>query len=223
MLVLAIDTSSPDVVAAVFDGAELRVGSTQQGAQAHGELLAPSIEHVLRVAASAPGDLSHVVVGVGPGPFTGLRVGLVTAEVMADALGIPVLGVCSLDVVAAGAVGSGCVDGPFAVVTDARRREVYVARYDRDGRRTGPPSVARAADLPDAVRRGPVVGPGAALYPEAFSDVRSTDGVEAAWLGGVAVDVVRDTGAVMALDTTPLYLRRPDAVEGGGHKRVTPS
>src|SRR5689334_24959835 len=109
----------------------------------HGEMLAPGIADVLAQAGATSRDVTAVAVGVGPGPFTGLRVGLVTARTLALALGIPVHGVCSLDVLAAQAVGEGAVDRPFLVATDARRKEVYWAAYDERGVRLGDPEVSR--------------------------------------------------------------------------------
>src|SRR5699024_4889318 len=95
------------------------------------EVLTPQIMGCLADASASPEDLDAVVVGRGPGPFTGLRVGMVTAASFGHALGIPVHGVCSLDAIAAEAGGqAGPVpQGEFLVVTDARRREVYWARY----------------------------------------------------------------------------------------------
>lgn len=217
MLVLGIDTSSAVVAAGLADGSGVLATSARAGAQAHGELLAPGIDEVLRAAGRVPADLTHVVVGVGPGPFTGLRVGVVTGLVMGEALGIPVLGICSLDVVAAAAH----VDGPFAVVADARRKEVHVARYDAARRRTSEPVVARPADLDPDVLTGPVVGPGAALYPDLFADVRGTEPLSAQALASVAVAVAGGSSAYAVLDPEPLYLRRPDAVENVARKRVT--
>jgi tRNA threonylcarbamoyl adenosine modification protein YeaZ len=219
MLVLGIDTSSAVVAAALGDGDGVLATSAQAGAQAHGELLAPGIDEVLRAAGRAPRDLTHVVVGVGPGPFTGLRVGVVTGLVLGEALSIPVLGVCSLDVLAASAP-DGLATG-FAVVADARRKEVHVARYGADRRRLDEPIVARPADLDEGIRSGPVVGPGAALYPEAFADVRSTAALEPGALAAVANEVARGSSAYVVLDPSPLYLRRPDAVENAVRKRVT--
>ena len=174
---------------------------------------------MLRAAGREPRDLTHVVVGVGPGPFTGLRVGVVTGLVLGEALGIPVLGVCSLDVVAAPA-HDGLASG-FSVVADARRKEVHVARYDADRRRLGDPVVSRPGELDEDIRRGPVVGPGAALYPEVFTDVRRTDPLEPWALAAVANAVVRGSAAYEVLDPSPLYLRRPDAVANVSRKRVT--
>src|SRR5918911_592588 len=100
----------------------------------HGEQLAPSIEACLAEAGIVRQDLTAIAVGIGPGPFTGLRVGLVTARTLAYVLEIPVYGVCSLDVVAVEAAHGGSPVGTdFVVATDARRKEVYVASYDDQG------------------------------------------------------------------------------------------
>ena len=219
MRVLAIDTSSAAVTAAVHDGVSVLVEVTETGAQAHGELLAPVIDRVLRESGVGVRELTCVVVGVGPGPFTGLRVGLVTARVMAEALGIPAYGVGSLDAVAAEALGTGAVDGQFAVATDARRKEVYLASYDADGvRRTGP-DVVRPADVEAGLAAGPVVGEGAWIYPATFTDPREPRLVSGGWLATCAVARLR--AGEPLLGTAPLYLRRPDAVESAGRKRVT--
>jgi len=216
---LALDTSSAAVTAALHDGRSVLAQATEIGAQSHGELLAPTIDRVLREAGVEVGDLTHVVAGVGPGPFTGLRVGLVTARVMAEALGLTAYGVCSLDAIAAEAVATGSVDGPFHVATDARRKEVYLAAYDDDGVRLGEPDVVRPGDVAAAVAAGPVVGAGAWLYPDTFVDPREPRLVSAGWLAAYAVARL-DAGAAL-LDTTPMYLRRPDAVESHARKRVT--
>jgi tRNA threonylcarbamoyl adenosine modification protein YeaZ len=140
---------------------------------------------------------------VGPGPFTGLRVGLVTARTLGHVLSVPVHGVCSLDVLAAEAVASGAVDGPFTVATDARRKEVYLATYDAGGRRTSGPVVERPATV---ATDAPVVGEGAALYPDSFprrvGPLRPSGG----WLARVVQERLAEIGA-----PEPMYLRRPDA------------
>ncbi len=178
--------------------------------------LAPSIEGVLAEAAVGRGDLTGVVVGVGPGPFTGLRVGLVTARVIGMALTIPVHGVCSLDALA---WASG-LDGEFLVATDARRREVYWGLYR--ARPEGPmrvdgPGVCPPGELAVGGRR--VVGRGAVLYPEVLGPAHQPLEPAAGVLADVAAAALARGGAGL-LPVEPLYLRRPDAAEPGARKRV---
>ena len=219
MRLLALDTSSAAITAALHDGTSVVAEATEIGAQSHGELLAPTIARVMNEAGVAVEELTHVVAGVGPGPFTGLRVGLVTARVMAEALGLTAYGVCSLDALAAEALATDVVTGAFAVATDARRKEVYLAAYDAEGVRLGEPDVVRPAEIDAAVAAGPVVGAGAWLYLDTFADPREPRLVSAGWLATYAVARL-DSGAPL-LDTTPMYLRRPDAVESHARKRVT--
>ena len=113
-----------------------------RGAMAHGERLAPSIAEALAQAGASVRDVTDVAVGVGPGPFTGLRVGVVTALTLGATGGIRAHGVCSLDVLAAEVAS----DGPFIVATDARRKEVYWALYD-GGRRAARNGAIPAGDM----------------------------------------------------------------------------
>ena len=219
MILLALDTSSSAVTVAVHDGSSVVAERTEFGAQAHGELLAPTIAAVLSDASVGVDQLTVIVAGVGPGPFTGLRVGLVTARVMSEALAIPAHGVCSLDALAAQAVAEGTVSTPFAVATDARRKEVYLATYDEGGSRLTGPEVALPSAVAELTANGPVVGEGAALYASTFADPRGPRLVSAAWLAVYAVAQM-SSGAELG-DTAPMYLRRPDAVESAGRKRVT--
>lgn len=209
-MLLSFDTATPQVTVALHDGERVVASYDSDQAMRHGENLAPGIAAVLRQAGAINTDITAVAAGVGPGPFTGLRVGLVTARTLGLALGIPVYGVCSLDVLAAQAVDEGLSD--FVVATDARRKEVYLATY-RDGQRIGDPQVIRPAD---AATSGPVVGSGGALYPDSFGDVRGPEFPSAAVLCDV---VVRERYEL--LDPEPLYLRRPDAVVPAAPKRVT--
>jgi len=157
-------------------------------------------------------DLTAVAVGVGPGPFTGLRVGVVTARTLGFVLDIPVYGVCSLDAVALEVVGSGTAHDSFLVATDARRKEVYLASYDADGRRLEGPVVTRPAEV---ATDAPVAGAGPELYPDAFPHAIAPARPSAGWLAaGVASELVE------LLDPEPLYLRRPDAVAGTPRKPV---
>jgi len=212
-VLLAFDTATPAVTVALYDGQQVVAERTTVDAMRHGELLAPAITAVLEEAGLVRQDLTAIAVGVGPGPFTGLRVGLMTARTLGAVLEIPVYGVCTLDVLAVEAVDTGTVDGPFQVATDARRKEVYVASYDRDGiRLTGPDVVKPAAVATD----GPVVGRGAVLYAESFPDGRGPENPSA----GVLARVVAEERAEL-YDPEPMYLRRPDAAEPHKPKRVS--
>ena len=212
-MLLAFDTATPAVTVALHDGERVVAHSTTVDARRHGELLAPTIQALLDEAWIPRQDVTAIAVGVGPGPFTGLRVGLVTARTLARVLEIPVYGVCTLDVVAAQAVDEGAVAGPFRVATDARRKEVYWASYDEGGVRLDGPHVDRPADVPG---EGPVVGAGALLYSDSFPQATGPEHPDARWLA----QVVTDERAEL-LDPEPMYLRRPDAATPGKRKKVS--
>ena len=149
MLLLAFDTATPVITVAVHDGRGV-VGQAQgEGTMAHGELLAPGIRDALSEAGATMADLTDVAVGVGPGPFTGLRVGVVTALTLGATLGLTTHGVCTLDIIAADVLQHPSAKEPvateFLVATDARRKEVYWARYAADGRRLDGPHVSDVA------------------------------------------------------------------------------
>jgi tRNA threonylcarbamoyladenosine biosynthesis protein TsaB len=211
-VLLAFDTATPAVTVALHDGERVVASHTAVDAMRHGELLAPAITAVLDEAWVPRQDVTAVAVGVGPGPFTGLRVGLVTARTLGLALGIPVYGVCTLDVLAAQAIRRG-LDEPFLVASDARRKEVYVASYDGQGARVDGPEVRRPADV---ATDGPVVGAGPVLYPEAFPAGREPVHPDA----GVLAELVTHE-AVELLDPEPLYLRRPDVTPAAKPKPVS--
>lgn len=213
-MLLAFDTATAAVTVALHDGERVVASSTVVDAMRHGELLAPAITAVLDEAWVPRQDVTAIAVGVGPGPFTGLRVGLVTARTLGAVLDIPVYGICTLDVLAAEALDSGATGGaPFLVATDARRKEVYWATYDEDGRRLDGPYVSKPREV--ATDR-PVVGRGATLYPEAFPHAVGPEYPSA----GVLAAVLTDERAEL-LDPEPLYLRRPDAATPGKPKKVS--
>jgi tRNA threonylcarbamoyl adenosine modification protein YeaZ len=200
-VILAIDTATPAVTAGIvkLDGIEVLAERVTVDARAHAEQLTPNVLAALADAGLTVDDLGAVVVGCGPGPFTGLRVGMATAAAYGHALGIPVHGVCSLDAIG---IESAATTSEVLVVTDARRREVYWARY-RDGVRVDGPAVDAPADVPadaDAVAGSPEhaalfdLPRLAAVYPTAAGLVRAV----ADWTAEPAPLI-------------PLYLRRPDA------------
>jgi tRNA threonylcarbamoyl adenosine modification protein YeaZ len=223
VLVLVVDSSTPAVTAAVAritaSEVELLAERRTVDGRAHGELLAPHVEAALAQAGARPRDLGAIVAGLGPGPFTGLRVGLVTAAAMGDVLGLPTYGVCSLD-----ALGQETA-GAVLVATDARRREVYWAGYD-NGKALTEPGVGAPADV--AVRAAELgltaaVGEGAQRYADQLGlPVRPEPTYPpAAALAALAADRVRAGAPGERL--TPLYLRRPDAVAPGARKAVLPA
>lgn len=217
MLTLAVDTSTSAIGAAVVgqvQGREVRSVAVRVDVRGHAEHLAPLVRDALRDAGAEVGDLSMVAVGTGPGPFTGLRVGIVTGLTVAHALGLPVYGVCSLDTLAHQAASAGVV-GDLLVATDARRKEVYWARYRAAGpqsvTRLSDPTVDRPTELPQQVRALPVVGRGPALFPEAF-DGEPVDGVLDVDPGTLADVAAARVAAGEPMPVEPLYLRRPDAL-----------
>ncbi|WP_245627435.1 tRNA (adenosine(37)-N6)-threonylcarbamoyltransferase complex dimerization subunit type 1 TsaB [Kribbia dieselivorans] len=221
-ITLAIDTATRAITVAVARGDEIVAQGQVLDARRHTEELAPLLADCLDRAGVGVAEVTQVVVGTGPGPFTGLRVGLVTAQTFAYARGIPVYGVPSLDAIAQGHVR---LDAPaagseFLVATDARRKEVYHARYRvaDDGRSAvalDEPGVSKPADLPAEVRALPAAGYGPVLYPDLFGTAVLPLDVDAADLAMVGLARIA-VGAQMP--TTPLYLRRPDAVEPSAAK-----
>lgn len=231
MLVLAVDTATPAVTAGLVElthaphadrepapQARTLAARVTVDARAHNEVLTPQILDCLEAANIARGDLDAVVAGVGPGPFTGLRVGMATAAAFGDALGLPVYGVCSLDAIAVDAwrdlhpaiTGDSAPDAvELLVVTDARRREVYWARYRSGGVRVAGPEVCRPGDLDPGVATAIA---GSASHVDFFDlPVLPVETPSPAGLVRCAAAQLLDRSVPPPL--TPLYLRRPDAVE----------
>lgn len=212
-MLLTLDTATPLVTVALHDGIDVVAERLSSAPMHHAEHLAPLIEETLAAAGATRLDLTAVVAGVGPGPFTGLRVGLVTARTLGLALDIPVGGLCTLDALAVEAVATGAVTGDFVVATDARRKEVYFATYAVSGRRTSGPVVDRPATLATDL---PVVGAGHRLFPEAFPHPAGPERPSAGWLARAVIDDLAEV-----LPPEPLYLRRPDAATPGAPKPVS--
>lgn len=248
MLVLALDTATARITAGVVEldpgeGPPRTLAARDaEGARAHAELLAPAVAEALAEAGRTRADLDAVVAGLGPGPFTGLRVGLVTAAAVGDALGIPVHGVPTHDALAAdtsGRVldngsgsaplrvpddGSGSAPLRVLVATDARRREVYWSLLV-DGVRTHGPEVVAPAEL--AARLGPDgdLGPVDRVLGDAAAQVGAGT-AETTALGPTPEGLVAVAAPALRAGTdpgplVPLYLRRPDAVPPGAPKAVT--
>ncbi|MET9488734.1 tRNA (adenosine(37)-N6)-threonylcarbamoyltransferase complex dimerization subunit type 1 TsaB [Nocardia sp. NPDC006630] len=222
MLVLAVDTSTPAVTAGLVELEPADEGSTAPrittitskvtvDSRAHNEVLTPQILACLAESGRTRAEIDAVVAGIGPGPFTGLRVGMATAAAFADALGVPVHGVCSLDAIAADTesyLRNPAEPVELLVVTDARRREVYWARYRAEGRIEGP-EVSKPADLESGTA---TVIAGSASHVDYF-DLPVLP-VETPSPYGLVRCAARDLLAgVTPEPLVPLYLRRPDAVE----------
>jgi tRNA threonylcarbamoyl adenosine modification protein YeaZ len=222
VLALVLDTSSAAVTAGLVEfgadaGPAVAAERVTVNGRAHAELLTPAIRACLADAGVRIADLSAVVAGLGPGPFTGLRVGLMTAAALSDATGLPSYGVCSLDAIAA----THSDQEDLLVAGDARRKEIYWARY-RHGRRDAEPAVGK----PAAVRAeldaegAAMAGAGARLYAEVLGlPLLDADYPSVSGLASCAAERVLSRAPGEAL--VPLYLRRPDAVEPAARKPVT--
>ena len=214
MITLAIDTATPDLVVGLVEGDEnptALAGRAISDARGHNERLVPAVVELLDEAGLSFGDLGRVVVGRGPGPFTGLRVGMAAAAAIAQARGIPVYQALTHDAIAA---GLGPDEGRVLVVTDARRREVYWALYE-GGRRVAGPGVGKPAELDVAAdkvageeRLAALLGGGLADLPRLEAALTPEGLVAAADLGA-------EPGPL-----EPAYLRRPDAAVPPPPKRV---
>lgn len=224
-----MDTATACTSAAVLGNDDLVVAAQHVDARRHAEVLPVLLQRVL--AGIDVADIDLIAVGVGPGPFTGLRVGIATAVMMGEALHVPVVGACSLDVIAR--QGQQESLGPLTVVTRARRAEVNWAAYDGSGLRTDGPLVLRE-DAVDAtgVR---LVGDAEPFvqdptYPRgeevaAFVLERLDAGEPLPSVIDIPVDEATSTGisaghmlaqraaaGLLLLPPRPIYLRRADAV-----------
>ena len=261
MLLLAIDTATPTITAGVVSLLRpheiidiIDAGGAAEGVAGpvgppirllaerrvtdpfgHAEKLMPLVVAALAESGFGLGDVDAIVAGLGPGPFTGLRVGLATAQALGDALDRPVYGVGSHDAAArahvcADAGGSsevvGVADtgGAFLVVTDARRREVYLSAYAADGRRLLGPLPLSPAAVAETLAEGgvrPTHMIGAGVHLVELAGVPAGEKVVGSISSGLVLAAARSllTAAVPG-PLTPLYLRRPDATEPGRRKSV---
>jgi len=187
---LAIDTATSQTSVALVSDSKVLWQGSQIGATDHGSVLPQLVQTALGVCA----EIDQVVVGMGPGPFTGLRVGISFAQAFAWARNIPLIGICSLD-----AIAHGIEINEFIVATDARRKEVYWAIY-KNGERISDLAVSKPAELVSGL---PFFGEGSHLYQLA----QSQDFLYPDPLALVALSSNKKMHV-----SAPLYLRRPDAL-----------
>lgn len=229
-MLLGIDTSGA-VSVAVASGAltgpapEILQVRSDERSRHHDEVLLGLVETTLHAAGVQRSELTGVVVGRGPGPFTGLRVGLVSARSIAAVLGVPLHGLSSLDALAHQAIaGLGAErSGPVTVgvALDARRREVYHARYRREEDGTLLRTADPAVDVPAAVAAqltacDLLVGSGTSVYPELLPATADLVHVDAGHLI-LAAAALTARGEDLS-STEPMYLREPDAAKPTARK-----
>ena len=201
MLVLALDTATQDLIVQVSRDGELLREIILADSRGHNEVLMPTVMQAVQEAGCVLSDVQAVVVGQGPGPFTGLRVGLATAQALGHALKVPVHGVSSLDAIAALSPAK-----KVLVATDARRKEIYWATYS-EGQRTAGPAVVKPEqlELPHEVDAVVIPPHLEQRLPEEL------DHVDKAWWPPRGLVQVADLDQPPKT-LEPEYLRRPDAV-----------
>jgi len=230
MLVLAVDTATPRVAVALGEDGRVRGAVQLAGGRRHAEQLAPAIAYLGEQTGVRLDALTALAVGVGPGLFTGLRVGITTVKVMAQALGVPVVAVPSLDLIAYPLRHARRL---IAVVVDARRREVFHARYrptpggieSVSAYTVGPPAdvAAALATTGDAVL---LAGDGVDPYRDAFAALDAAEPAgpdfespSATALVELATRHVAGGDVVTPDEVQPLYLRDSDAALAWGSAR----
>lgn len=227
-MLLAVETSTDRISAAVHDGHGVIASLQIDGARRHTEQLVPLVAQTLDDAGLDQAALTSVAVGTGPGAFTGMRVGIATAQAFAWARSLPLVGVCSLDAIAAEAWAQGVVapDSPLIVAVDARRREVFWARYDA-GARSSDPVATAPSELDDSDRAGIALIGDAVERVAGVAEARASRGVLArGWspsARGIALIATGSApGRLATIAPTPIYVRRPDAIEPTARKPVMP-
>jgi len=206
MIVLALDTAGVDCAAAVYDsGTGSVLGEvTETIGRGHAELLMAIIDRALAKAGVALQSIDRIAVSIGPGSFTGIRVGVAAARGFALSLGIPAVGVTTLEVMAAAhlEINSGA---PVLAAMDAKRGEVYLQSFDGHGNAVGEPAAALLEDARAiaAVFQGDIVGSGAPL-------LKGEPLAEANDRFPIATIARLGARALVAEKPKPLYLRGPD-------------
>ena len=216
-MILGIDTSIGTAVAVVDLDGTVRAEATSADPRGHAEVIGDLIARALTEAGAASADITHVAAGMGPGPFTGLRVGIAAARAFAIGRGIPIVPIVSHDAAALARGGADTADSaaPFVVATDARRREVAYSVYAPGPwpvRIEGPALAAKGTEV--AIESVELDAEGLALDDEAL-----TTSISAADLARIAARRIA-TGESDATASAPVYLRAPDVSVPAARKRV---
>lgn len=223
-----VDLASGPLPADALAAAEVLGSFATADTRSHAEAMAPGIRRLLAEAGVRGEELDLILTGVGPGPFTGLRAGIMTARTMGWAWGVPVRGAVSTDALAEKALPAAAATGTsrFLVATDARRREVYAALCETgpDGgfRRVSGPVVGPAAEVLSLLGAEPVpvVGRGARLYPEALPALPGTEELDHPTADALVLAAARTGLRGTTAETSPLYLRESDAKVPAARKKA---
>jgi tRNA threonylcarbamoyladenosine biosynthesis protein TsaB len=220
VIVLGIHSSGPQPAVAVAAGAVLLAETILPPARTHLERLGPAIQETLRALGMEASDVDAVAVALGPGSFSGIRVGLATAKGIAAALDKPIVGVSSLEIIARRALMAGETGIP---VIDARRGEIYAAAYRYESRgmtRLSEAFLLTASSLPrfaESIEGASVLcGDASVVEPSSFPKrvcFRQLLGPSASWVARVGAQRVESGRADDLTALTPLYVRRSDAEE----------
>ena len=214
-MILALDTSLGSAVAVVDGDGLVRGEAASPNALGHAEIVGTLIQQALAQASVAPAEIAHVAAGMGPGPFTGLRIGIAAARTFALARGVPVVAVASHDAAALAAFEADA-SGPIAIVTDARRREFAYTVYA--GLREGLP--VRATEPALSPRDDLDARLDALAEPTASVRRLDVSSISAGVLGRLAGRMIAAGHTADGATAEPLYLRSPDVTLGHAPKRV---
>lgn len=222
-MILAVDTSIGSTAALVAPDGTVLAEANSPSTRGHAEAIGDLLVAVLRDAAASPADITRVAAGMGPGPFTGLRIGVAAARAFAVGRGIPVVSVPSHDAAALAHLDATGTAEPFAIVTDARRRENAVSVY-RGIDEAGLPVLLSGPDLhPQTADLAPLLPAGASIVPTGASGADADGGAPAAVIRAADLGRVAARMVVAGVDgpPEPLYLRSPDVTVNLVRKRVS--
>lgn len=230
MNLLALDTSTLHAALALVRADGRRSFATPDSARRHGRSLVPALRDLLAEAGLAPSDLGAIAVGLGPGSYTGLRIGLTAAKVLAYATGCDLVGIDSLELLARNAPADAI---RIAVIADAQRRDLYEAAFERPAPGEAPARVAptrvvsqaewSAGLVPGTLALGPGLDRLSSPLPDGIAALGPpADRPDPDRLADLALDAVRAGGRLDPWSVEPVYLRRSAAEEQWDRKGLPP-